>query len=308
MDDFVSEILSRADGPPITVVQPGALGDTVLTLPALEMAWVAGPFAEVTLVGSAWAERLQPLVRTPLKTARFDSATLTPMFGPDPADPQGLFTGAERVIIYGADEDDRFVRNVRRLCGGHLDWWPSAPPRGVHAAAHLAQPLLGETPEQPPAPKLLPPVDALQGPGPGAVLAVHPGSGGRRKCWPAEQFARLARRVGQSVLLVEGPADAEPCAAFRKALGDAVAIHEARGLSLPEVAWALLLCDAFVGNDSGVSHFAAALGVPTVAVFGPTDPAMWGPVGRPSVCAGGRGAWPELDEVADVVEQFLAEA
>ncbi len=53
-----------------------------------------------------------------------------------------------------------------------------------------------------------------------------------------------------------------------------------QGCSLPEVAAVLSQCRGYVGNDSGVTHLAAAVGVPTVALFGPTDPAVWGPRSR----------------------------
>jgi len=51
------------------------------------------------------------------------------------------------------------------------------------------------------------------------------------------------------------------------------------GLSLPEVAGELRTGRLFIGNDSGVTHLAAWLGLPTIALFGPTDPASWAPLG-----------------------------
>ncbi len=53
-----------------------------------------------------------------------------------------------------------------------------------------------------------------------------------------------------------------------------------KGLSLLELASVIERARFFVGNDSGTSHMAAALGVPTVAIFGPTDPTIWSPRGK----------------------------
>jgi ADP-heptose:LPS heptosyltransferase len=54
----------------------------------------------------------------------------------------------------------------------------------------------------------------------------------------------------------------------------------AKGFSLPELASLMEGCRFFIGNDSGITHMAAALGVPTVALFGPTDPKVWAPRGE----------------------------
>jgi len=70
------------------------------------------------------------------------------------------------------------------------------------------------------------------------------------------------------------------------------------------VAALIARCACYVGNDSGISHVAAGLGVPTVAVFGPTDPAVWGPHG-PTVRVVRRraagDAWPSVEAVAGAV-------
>jgi heptosyltransferase III len=110
---------------------------------------------------------------------------------------------------------------------------------------------------------------------PARFLAVHPGSGSVAKSWPPERFARLVHELGQDrFLLIEGPADTVAAAAL---VGNGAVV--ARGLP-PRVLGALLTeAAAFVGNDSGVTHLAAAWGAPTVALFGPTDPAVWAPVG-----------------------------
>ena len=108
--------------------------------------------------------------------------------------------------------------------------------------------------------------------------ALHPGAGKRQNAWPAERFVELARRAaagGRRVLVLHGPAEASALAAFTT---PAVA-----GVSLCPpcdggVAAALLgNADRFLCNDTGIMHVAGAVQVPTLALFGPTDPALWKP-------------------------------
>jgi len=114
------------------------------------------------------------------------------------------------------------------------------------------------------------------------IVALHPGSGGRWKCWPAERFGRLASMLGErqaaQVLVIGGPADMGLLQPFRTALGTARAI-EADRLPLRHLAAILARCSLYIGNDSGVTHLAAAAGCPTLALFGPTDDRVWGPRG-----------------------------
>ncbi len=108
-------------------------------------------------------------------------------------------------------------------------------------------------------------------------VAIHPGSGAPRKNWPADRFAALAERLaaGRSFLLVEGPADAEAAAPASAIPG---AVH-ARDLPPRVLGTVLARAGVYVGNDSGGSHLAAAWGAPVLTLFGPTDPALWAPVG-----------------------------
>lgn len=161
---------------------------------------------------------------------------------------------------------------------------PSPPPSGPHAADWLAQAVarLGGDPA------VAPPIFAASemeigqaGPWLDRLaprfVAIHPGSGAPRKNWPPDRFAALAERLaaGRSFLLIEGPADADAAAPV-SCLPAAV---RARDLP-PRVLGAVLArAGLYVGNDSGVSHLAAAWGAPVLALFGATDSAQWAPVG-----------------------------
>jgi ADP-heptose:LPS heptosyltransferase len=169
-------------------------------------------------------------------------------------------------------------RHTRRLVardptppigGPHASWWlagalaslgidgrPEPPPLAFtesehHEAERLARPL------------------------PAAFLAIHPGSGSRLKNWPLERFADAARRLspGQPWLLVLGPAEED--------VAPPPGARLARGLPLRALGAVLARAGLLLGNDSGVTHLAAACGTRTLALFGPTDPALWAPVGGP---------------------------
>ena len=138
----------------------------------------------------------------------------------------------------------------------------------------------------------------------GGGVVIHPGSGSPDKCWPADRFADLARRLtaaGRTVRFVVGeveqarwsPADLDQLAA---------AAPVARPGTLLDLLGELQTADAFVGNDSGPAHLAGVLGVPTTVLFGPTDPARWRPLG-PAVTVLRSASLPALavDEVEAAV-------
>ncbi|MFM1871521.1 MAG: hypothetical protein RL398_943, partial [Planctomycetota bacterium] len=111
-------------------------------------------------------------------------------------------------------------------------------------------------------------------PGP---IVLAPGSGGRHKCWPQSHWLALAAGLAGDVAVVVGPTEMERDDPRRWPWPSAVTfVAEVTAVQLADV---LARARAFVGNDSGTTHLAATLGVPTVAFFGPTDPAVWAPVG-----------------------------
>ena len=127
-------------------------------------------------------------------------------------------------------------------------------------------------------------------------VIIHPGSGGRAKCWPLARFVDVGRRLrdaGLSVCFVVGPVELEnwPQSTW-SALLDAFVLLSSPS---PDDLVALLAeARAFVGNDSGPSHLAALLGTPTVVVFGPTAADVWQPLGaRVVTFQGNPGRWPE---------------
>ena len=99
----------------------------------------------------------------------------------------------------------------------------------------------------------------------GDFVVIHPFSGSARKNWPLERYRELAQRLAMPVRWCAGP---------EEQLDNAVRID-----NLFELACWLATARVYIGNDSGITHLAAAVDIPVVAIFGPTDPAVWAPRG-----------------------------
>jgi heptosyltransferase-2 len=116
------------------------------------------------------------------------------------------------------------------------------------------------------------------------IIAMHPGSGGysTARRWAPERFAQLAdtlfRDVGGQLLLVGGPEEAELHTQIMSMLRSDIPARSLAGKGNIQVTAAVLeLADLFIGNDAGPMHLAAAVGTPTVAIFGLSNSDAWGP-------------------------------
>lgn len=114
------------------------------------------------------------------------------------------------------------------------------------------------------------------------IFAVHPGSGSPDKCCPADLLATAVLDVHERrncrIVVCRGPADKAYVDRFKEAL-DMTPYVMAGPEPLAEMAHLLARVDLFLGHDSGLTHLAALLGVPTLAIFGPTRPEEWAPEG-----------------------------
>ena len=145
-----------------------------------------------------------------------------------------------------------------------------------------------------------------------AVVLIHPGSGGRAKCWPLARFLDVARRVreaGRQVCFLTGPVEEERWTASEL---DAVR-GEFPAFASPEpdtLAHVLAAGRVLLSNDSGPAHLAALLGTPTVTVFGPTSPTVWRPLGpRAQVILGDRQGGDDWGiDAGDVAHRISAAA
>jgi len=212
----------------------------------------------------------------------WESARIAELFteaGPSAALRETL-GGFDAAVAFSRDAD--LARNLGAVIPRLVVHDPMPPAGSGHAAEWLARAVSSLAPCAEGPPVLEATSDeadraaALVRDLPPRFLAVHPGSGSPSKTWPADRFARLLDALGADrFLLVEGPADAAAAAALRGRGGAVLA----RGLTARVLGAALARAAAFVGSDSGVSHLAAAWGAPTMALFGPTDPGVWSPVG-----------------------------
>ena len=272
----------------ILVVRGGAVGDFILTLPAIGLLRSAFPGQRLEILGYRhiaaiadgryYADAVRSIEYGPL--ARFFSRD---------ADLDGelaaYFAGFGQVVSYLSDPQGIFVATLRRagvksLLSAYRPWQP-----GVAAARQLARPLeqLALFLEDPSArvfPNAADSEHASRFLGGGVRSALHPGSGSERKNWMLGRWKavveELARHVdGFELLLVGGEADRERLAEF--SLGLEVPFQRVENVPLPELAAVFRECRLFLGHDSGPSHLAAAAGTRCVLLYGPTDPAVWGP-------------------------------
>jgi len=141
------------------------------------------------------------------------------------------------------------------------------------------------------------------------LIVIQPGSGGSNKCWHLDNFLTVAEKLGSKgieVIFLLGPTELNR---FNRAqILDINRVARClTDLSLTEVLGLLSCADGFVGNDSGITHLAAGLGVRTLAVFGPTNPAVYRPVG-PAVTVFASGTANFTEEPSTALQQELLAA
>jgi ADP-heptose:LPS heptosyltransferase len=201
-----------------------------------------------------------------------------------------LVEGYDPVVSFLPDPDGVFERNLRRAGVRNILTGSPRPPSHVrrHATFHLFDALAPLGIVSPCPPPYLPRIVNVNHPYRELIeserpfVLIHPGSGGRIKRWPLARYGALCERVaelGHRPALSFGPADedirAEVAGYVRK--GNTCMVEH---VSLPELAELAACAGVMIGNDSGITHLSAAIGTPTIALFGPTDPAVWGPRGK----------------------------
>lgn len=275
--------------PRILVLRGGALGDFMLTLPALQALRDRWPGAHIEALAYPHIARLALAGGWLQHIESLDRAGVAQLFSPRPRIEPALrerIAAADIVISWLHDPDGTVGDNIR-ACGARLYLYQSPVNPRIHATDHLVRPLESlALYEAGRAPVLVAGPEAAEAGGAwlerngcaARPLAIHPGSGAAGKNWPWDRFldtARRARADGWQPFFLLGEADA----ALEEGVMTCGAGPVARGLDLPGVAGLLSRAAAYLGNDSGITHVAAALGLPTTAIFGPTDPAIWAPRG-----------------------------
>jgi heptosyltransferase-3 len=282
----------------VLVIHPGALGDVLLAIPALRMLRARHPDERLVLAAQAHLGRLLVELGEVDEARAFESLGLEALFVEDSA-PADLPTisRAGRVVSWFGSRDSTFARRLRVLAPNAVV--ASSAGSGARCVWEHLMETIGADGDAARGPVAVSCAlgaegrEALREAGWGGhrrVLMVHAGAGGLDKRWPIEGFAgvvaELVRRHHLAVVLHEGPADNDAVAALAERM-DALILKQP---TLPRLAGALCHATAWLGNDSGVTHLAAAIGRPTVALFGAERIAWrpWSTTARVVVVEAGR--------------------
>ncbi len=283
------------------VIHQGALGDFILALPALSALRKAFSEARVVMMGYPrilqlgegrfYADEIHSIDQKGMATFFVREGALDLKL-------RQFFSSFELIVVFGKNGDGTLIGNLKRVCGGqilHINPLPNWD-EGIHLSDYLLRQLnqYGISNSEGSPRLYLREEDRQWGrqfwsergifPEERAnVIILHPGSGSRKKVWPLRFFLDLYRHLQSDprrrFLVILGPAEAQEIHQAFTGL-KAANLRVAKGLSLVQLASVMEGCRLFIGNDSGISHMAAALRLPTLAIFGPTDHRVWSPRGE----------------------------
>jgi len=278
----------------ILVIRGGGLGDFVLILPVLAALRQSWPNASVELLCNPEMGEMAQQSQYAERVRSIHDAEVASFFSDHPSVPRAEYLkGFDLVISFLTDQTGCLEKNLRR----HVPQVVMIPPPTrpcVHAALHFLSslealricaedyvPKLAVLPRaRTAAGRLLPGLFSNHKTLP---IAVHPGSGSPQKNWSTKGYSDLIlwlkEDLGRVPLLVTGEADTETRRNLRQELGQTFTFEISRQ-PLRVLAPVLQCCSLLIGNDSGVTHLAAALGTPVLAFFGPTSPQIWRPLGE----------------------------
>ena len=275
----------------ILVIRGGAIGDFILTLPALKALREARPQAHMEILGYKhiavlaeerfYAQAVHSIEYGPL--ARFFARN-----SELPAELADYFASFDLIVSYLYDPDRIFETNLRRCGVQNLICGPARIVKnGGHAARQLARPIeeLGINVVDL-AERIFPSIEDREfareflASVPQPIIAIHPGSGSHEKNWPLENWIGLFSPDNrfadlQGLVVISGEADEAQTDQLEREWKNRE-VRFARNLPLPRLA-AVLERSIFIGHDSGISHLAAAAGANCILLFGPTDPDVWAP-------------------------------
>jgi heptosyltransferase-2 len=269
----------------ILVVRGGAIGDFVLTLPVFAALRRQFPQTHVEVLGYPHIAQLALEGRLVDAVKSIEARALAGFFARDGQLDESLaayLAGFSLILSYLYDPDEIFQSNVRRCSAAQFIAGPHRPDEqlALHATEVFIKPLerlaIYDADPVPLLPIISQPLTLNQ-------IALHPGSGSERKNWPEENWIRLIQHLQTatkfSFLLVGGEAEVER---LRRLSGvfHANRLELARCLPLVELARRLRSCLGFIGHDSGISHLAAASGLPVLVLWGDTNERVWHPRGE----------------------------
>jgi heptosyltransferase-3 len=294
----------------ILILRGGAIGDFVLTLPALKLLRDRFPEAYLEIIGHPQIAALAEKRFYADAIRSIESASLVKFFAKDaelPAELVNYFSRFDLIVSYLYDPDGILENNLKRCGVASLLSGPSKLDNSAHAAFQLARPLQAlDLHLEDPAASIYPSEEdrdfarRYRGDASNPTVALHPGSGSETKNWAIEKWIELGGLLfsaGYRLLVIAGEADDHRVRTLESAW-NGKPVRFAKHQPLPRLAE---LCESslFVGHDSGISHIAAAAGAKCVLLFGWTDPAIWAPANKDvAVLKARNGKLDELDAVA----------
>ena len=270
----------------ILVIRGGAIGDFILTLPAIAALRQQFPQSYLEVLGYPHIIQLAISAGLVDHARSIESRALAGFFGRDvelAEDLRDYFSEFDLILSYLYDPDRIFRTNVARCSPAQFIPGPHRPDEQdkLHATKVYLKPLERLAIfDADPVPRLpIKPADVSLGLS--NELALHPGSGSGVKNWPERRWADLVQKLIDStrfnLLLVGGEAEGERLQRLAAALPPA-RTRVAQSLPLSQLAARLSRCVGFVGHDSGISHLAAAVDLSGLILWGQTAEEIWRPM------------------------------
>jgi heptosyltransferase III len=278
----------------ILVIRGGAIGDFILTLPAIAALRKHFPDAYLEVLGYPHIAQLALAGGLVDRVESIGSRALAGFFARNGELAEELvdyFSEFDLIVSYLYDPDQIFRTNVGRCTRAQFIAGPHRPNERstIHATQLYLKPLEHLAIfDADPVPRLRVGVDSASPSSPlfrnaeanERVLTLHPGSGGEHKNWPEAKWAELLQNLinetSFNLLLVGGEAEGERLQRLGAALPPA-RVRVAQSRPLAELAQMLQQCAGFIGHDSGISHLAAAVGLPGLILWGDTTEEIWRP-------------------------------
>ncbi len=269
----------------ILILRPGAIGDTLLTFPILRALKTRNGQTHITFVSNPAVLPLASMFRLADSVFNYGALEWSELFsqsGVRSALMRDIIQNMDRAICWIRDPDGIVQHNLQIAGIQDIIIAPGRPTEAsdLHIVTYLANTLgIRLTEQERSQPFSSGPLHDAPG------VALHPGSGGAFKCWPIAHFAEVITTLwqqGTPVLLLAGPADTERLYKLTQLIGTAPSPKLLKILvnaPLIEVTTQLQHYSVYLGNDSGITHLAAMLGLPTVVLFGPSSPTLWKPIG-----------------------------
>jgi len=269
----------------ILVIRGGAIGDFILTLPVLAALRRQFPRARLEVLGYPHIAQLAMTGGLADSVRSIESGALAGFFARNEVLDSSLreyFASFAIILSYLYDPDRIFESNVARCSKGQFIAGPHRPDEkaGLHATKVFLHPLERLAIfDADPVPRIsMASVDRVS-----SRLALHPGSGSERKNWPEPKWRELLEQFISTtplqLLLVAGEAERERLPRLTKGLPSS-RIEVAENLPLNKLAERLSTCASFIGHDSGITHLAAAVGLPVLVLWGDSAEAVWRPQGE----------------------------